>query len=197
MDSDAVIGLLMLLLWIFSSLVARFGRRRSAETVEMEPREEDRGPSRAEQVQQALRDLAEQMGVEIQVAPAEEPVASEHRETASEHRRTRTETRGTVSEHREVVSEHRRVQSEVRQTSSEIDLPSSEHDWTSSEHVRGDLRRVPLPAASLPTRRRRSVFARRLQRDLVGGGGNLARAIVLREILGPPVSLRSPSDERG
>ena len=194
MDSDAVVGILMVLFWVFTSLVARFKRKSHSELPENQAPAD--GTARGELVEKALRELAEQMGVEVEVSPAEAPTASEHAPTASEHRRTRSETFGTPSEHRTGASEHRQTATEVRRTASESVLPAGEHDWTSSEHRRGDVQ-IERPPASVPRRRRqRSRFAQRLTEDLTGGRTSLARAIALREILGPPVSMRSPEQDR-
>ena len=195
MDSDVVIGLLMILVWIFSSLVARFGRK--ARQVPEEEGGAPRPASRGDLLQKALRELADQMGIEVETAPSEAPVASEHTGTVSEHRRTATETRGTWSEHVAAPAEHRHTASEIRRTASEAVVQAAEHDLTASEHRRGDVEVSRLPAKASDRRRPRSEFARRLQADLTGGSKDaLARAIVLREILGPPVSLRSPEQDR-
>lgn len=60
-----------------------------------------------------------------------------------------------------------------------------------SEHRPGDVVVTRPPA---PARRRvlKPGFGRRLVADLQGDRESLARAIVLREILGPPVGLRPP-----
>ena len=156
-------------------------------------------PPRVPNFQQALRDLAKQMGIEVEVEPAEQPVASEHARTAGEHRRTELETRRTLSEHVVEPSEHRRTASEAARTASEAIFEAREHRVTPGEHRRGDLR-APGPAArrlAAPPRvagRVRSDFARRLRADL-GAGDSLARAIVLREILGPPVGMRPPGQD--
>ncbi len=195
MDVESIPFIFMVLLWVLSRFVAKFAKKPQSELPEGEtsPHRADRG----EVVQKALRELAEQMGVEIEVAPAEAPVASEHAQTRSEHRRTRTETRGTPSEHLEVAAEHRQAVSELSRTASEAAMPAAEHNWTMSEHRHGDVEvsRPPISAPSVSSGRR-SAFGRRLRRDLSGRGGSLARAIVLREILGPPVSLRSSGEDR-
>ncbi len=204
MDGDIIIGILMVVFWLISSLAARIGKKaKSGQTEEQQvvppvPPPASRQPVRpsANPFQKALADLAEQMGVEVEVGPREAPVASEHTLTASEHRRTALETHATLSERTASASEHRRTASEVRRTAAEAVFPLPEPQLTASEHVRGDLRRARPAASGAPVKRRqKSEFSRRLAADLSGGRGSLARAIVLREILGPPVGLRS-GDER-
>ncbi len=215
MDGDVIIGILMVVFWLVSSLAARFGKKKARSG---EGESEDAMPSvppvppvpghrpqsrpqrpaapAAGSFQKALQNLAEQMGMEVEVAPAEAPVASEHSRTASEHRRTALETHATLSERTATASEHRRTASEARRTASETAFTLPEHQLTASEHRRGDLRRPRPTAAGMPQRRRRSEFSQRLAADLRGGQGSLARAIVLREILGPPVGLRSGEEEQ-
>lgn len=198
MDSDIIVGFLMILFWIFSSFVARKKAKSEYYEDEMpvEPGEVEPGVT----LQEALQDLAKQMGVEVATGPPEAPVASEHRPTASEHRQTAMETSSTFSEHIEVAAEHRQRATEIRRTASEIALDAADHQWSPGEHVRGDVTRARSAAAGItpavPTAHRvgQSAFAKRLKTDL-GNRGSLARAIVLKEILGPPVSLRSPSQD--
>jgi len=135
----------------------------------------------------------------------EQPVLSEHRRTAGEHRRTPGEHRRTPGEHRRTPGEHRQSPGEARVPAGEhladdpYHMPTpSEHRRTASEHRRGDVRvtpRPPAPAYRGPSARR-SRFARRLVADLRGDRRSLARAMVLKEILGPPLSLRTPGEER-
>lgn len=217
MDSDLVIGIFMIIVWFVSSLIARFGRKRApeAEIPELEappatrqpavPQRRPRQPPspppvppKAVTVQQALRDLAKQMGIEVEVQPAEQPVASEHARTVGEHRRTEIETHQTLSEQTTTLEEHRRTASEAMRTASEGIFEAPEHRFTPSEHRRGDAmptaRRLSAPGRA--HRRGRSKLANQIQADLAAGGGSLARAIVLREILGPPVGLRPPGQDR-
>ncbi|MCP3962024.1 MAG: hypothetical protein GY719_29630 [bacterium] len=187
MDSELVIGVLMVIFWLLSSLVAKFGKsvRKKQQTAESAGSAPPAEPAPAGgALQKMLQDLAEQMGLETEASPAEPPVASEHVPTGSEHRRSAIEIASTVSEHRVRASDHRR-------TASEQSFGLSEHQLTASEHQWGDLVTHRLPK-SMPGRRSRSKFVRRIHADLAGGRGTLARAIVLREILGPPVGLRSP-----
>ncbi len=208
MDGDVIIGILVVVFWLISSLAARIGKAvktRQPENQDAVPpvpplpgaaRQPVAAPA-ANTFQKALADLADQMGVEIEVGRPEPPVAAEHTLTGSEHRRTALETHATLSERTATASEHRRTASEARRTASEAVFELPEHQLTASEHTRGDLRRA-RPSAEAPVRRRqKSRFARRLAADLTGGRGSLGRAIVLREILGPPVGLRSGEPERG
>ena len=189
MDGEFVIGILMVIFWLISSLVARFGRaargRGAGEPVDERQADAQSGVPLGD----ALRDLAKQMGLE-EAAPVERPVASEHTLTPSEHRRSAGETMITASEHVGRPSDHRRTASEARLTASEHIFERSEHQLTASEHRRGDVDVWSPPPADLPPRRGKSVFVAGLHRELAGGPRALARAVLLREILGPPVSLR-------
>ena len=201
MDGDALIGILMVVFWLLSSLAARVGRamKRSGESQERPPVENgetgERHETPANVFRKALEELAEQMNVEVEVAPAEPPVASEHEHTPGWHDRTASEIRPTASEHEHTPGWHSRTASEVRRTASEIELAASEHLMTGLEHQRGDAQGTPIPALPTVRKRRLSPLAKRLRADLTGGPGTLARAVLLREILGPPVGLRS--SERG
>jgi hypothetical protein len=135
----------------------------------------------------------------------EQPVVAEHRRTASEHRPTPGEHRRTAGEHRRTLEEHRQAPGEARVPVGEhladdpYHMPTpSEHRGTPGEHRRGDVRITPRPpaAAYRGPSARRSRFARRLVADLRGDRRSLARAMVLKEILGPPLSLRTPGEER-
>ncbi|MCP4655397.1 MAG: hypothetical protein GY856_08260 [bacterium] len=126
---------------------------------------------------------------------AERPVPSEHTRSRGEHQRTAAEHRRTASEHRRTASETRRTASEHRRTASEQQPTMAEHRPTASEHTKGD---VDVGRAPIGSRRRKtrpgfvgSVFAE------LRGPASLSRAIVLREILGPPVSLRNPPQDGG
>ncbi len=195
MDGDIVVGVLVFLFWIISSLITRGKARRPAQSQDAP----EATPGGAGTIQRALSDLMEQMGVEVPAAgPPEMPVASEHTLTGSEHRRSVLEVGPTLSEQMTTASEHRRTLSEARRTASETIFTTPEHQLTEAEHRRGDLRRARAAAAGVP--RQQPVGSRlikRLHRDLAGGKESLARAIVLREILGPPVGLRSPGQDRG
>lgn len=137
-----------------------------------------------------LRDMLRQAGVE-----PEPSVPEEHRPTRSEHRPTRGEHRQDAAETAYTVTEHRRTASETRVTRSEHVPRASDHLVSPGEHLKGDAHLPPVPKIAPPkARRKRSRFASALVSNLRGEA--LGRAIVLREILGPPVSLRTP-DERG
>ncbi len=184
MDSDLIGPLILFVLWLVSTVASKLSRRKPEE-----PEQEGTG---------SLKELMRQMGVDLGMDPAaggEAPVAAEHRPTASEHRRTLSETRPVASEHAAVISEHRQDASELLQTASEQIFEASEHQLSRGEHRRGDLRLPPPPRGSRASRRRHRQgppLAAAVGRDLRDG---LARAIVLREILGPPVSLRSEGGE--
>lgn len=56
----------------------------------------------------------------------------------------------------------------------------------------------PAPQRPLPAPpRRKTRLARRVMEDLTSGRASLARAIVLREVLGPPVALRGSQTSGG
>ena len=65
----------------------------------------------------------------------------------------------------------------------------SEHRASASEHLPGDVK-IERRVAPPPTRTWQPDFGSRLIADLRGDPESLARAIVLTEILGPPVGLR-------
>ncbi len=189
---DVIVGIMMVIFWIILNLVSK-AKRSAQQSRGATPK----APPGAGSLQKALSDLMEQMGVEGATGPPEAPVASEHTLTGSEHRRTVLEVGTTLSEQMATASEHRRTLSESRRTASEAIFTTSEHQLTEAEHRRGDLRRARA-AASVPHRQpEKSRLVRRLHADLAGGKESLARAIVLREILGPPVGLRSAGQERG
>jgi hypothetical protein len=98
-----------------------------------------------------------------------------------------------TSEHRPTLSEHRPTASEHRVTASEHRVTASEHRVTASEHRPGDVRTDMPPPPVTSQRRGRSRFVQGLLADLSGPDG-LRRSILLREVLGPPVSLRQSSE---
>ncbi len=196
MDSDAVIGLLMIAFWVVTSLLSRFGRKMRPPAESYDPEEADetlpQQVPREMSLEEALRQMAQLGKGKQEESPyAEAPVHSEHTETASEHRQTAIEIQETASEHTLTESEHRRTASEIRHTPSEKSLPKSEHVWTNSEHQRGEVRRLRPVVGGRRSRRQRSVLAAKILQDLSSGPHSLGRAVVLKEILGPPVSLRS------
>ncbi len=161
------------------------GKKRSPDiSPGIPPSQQSKGGGLMATLDEALRQAATQ---------AERPVPSEHTRTRGEHQRTAAEHRRTASEHRPTATEHRRTASEHRRTASEHRPTPTEHQATLSEHVPGDLsgsRIPPGPARGKP----RSGFVGSVFAEL-RGPASLSRAIVLRDILGPPVSLRNPSQD--
>ena len=141
------------------------------------------GPPPVPSLESMLREMARQAGLYQEPA-----VASEHRGTASEHAPTLSEHRGTLFEHLGTAGEHRQTALEIHQAQMERSRREGEHRATASEHLKGDVVLGPRPTREERTRHR-SPFAVRILADL-RGRRELARAVVLREILGPPVSLR-------
>ncbi len=177
-------NLLPILLVLFWALIGWLGNRAKKKGQERESAE----PSAVEQF---LQQISKEAGLAPEQPPPPPPpvpirvvvprppgAGSEHRVTASEHVPTASEHRPSASEHRPTASEHR---------------PSaSEHRHTASEHIPGDAAfPVIRGQGSGRARRRRSKLGAALAADLHGGRETLSRAVVLREILGPPVSLRS------
>ncbi len=208
MNSDIVIFLLMVLFWGISQVMAWFGRRARAQQAERDGTSVGSdgtsvgGETPGSTLQEALRDLADQMGIDVETEPktipaAAEPTwtASEHRQTSGEHQQTMAETRPTVSETLMSATEHQRTRSESRRTSSEEGWVLSEHQWTPGEHERGDGGGASIPRLAGPRSKRTSLLTQRLRRDLASRNA-LAKAVVLRDVLGPPVSLRAPTDDR-
>lgn len=189
---EDLIPFLAVIAYIVLTIVSKVAQNRKKAAAEPGPR-----PNKPTVVDQMLREMMRQAGI-----PEEKPVASERRVTASEHRPTVAEHRPTVSETRPTASEHRPTPSEIRPTLSEHVPRASEHLPSPGEHLKGDAVLPPIPElppiGQVPTgersRRRRSQLASSLAADLHGGGRSLARAVVLREILGPPVALRRPGD---
>jgi hypothetical protein len=139
----------------------------------------------AAQLREALREVVE----EAQTAAPWETPASEHHRTPSEHRRTPGEHRRTPGEHQRTPGEHRRTAGEHQRT-------PSEHRPTAGEHVAGDAPVTRLPPPPAVRRRGGSDLAAAVRGELRSGRASLARAMVLREILGPPVSMRSGMEDR-
>jgi len=185
MDFGEVFVLLVFLFFVvvLPILSKLFGKQRQ-ERPDLSPEAPPPPPRRAglmATLEEAIRQAA---------AEGEQPVPAEHTRTRSEHQRTAAEHRRTVSEHRRTAAEHRRTPSEHRRTPSEQRPTVSEHRPTAGEHTPGDLSvgRAPIK----PKRRRsRSGFADSVFAEL-RGPESLSRGMVLREILSPPVSLRTP-----
>ncbi len=194
MNSDIVVFLLVALFWIVSQAIAWLGRRARPMDADLEQATPP-GQNRKGTLQEALRDLAQQMGVDVEMSPVEPPAVAQPNGSGSEHRRTVSETHPTASETRMSKAEHRRTPSEAQRTSSEEVWSVQEHEWSQSEHVRGDLEVSAIPKLDTHGQTESSRFVERLRAELTSQDRSaLARAIVLREVLGPPVSLRPPSD---
>ncbi len=194
---DELLPIILVLSWALISWLGnkakKKGQRQESESAE---------PSAVEQfLQQISREagLAPEQPpppppppVPIRVAVPRPPgTGSEHRVTASEHRPSASEHRPSASEHRPSASEHRPSASEHRPSASEHRPSASEHRHTTSEHIPGDAALPAIPRRGSDQPRRRSKLGAALAADLHGGRETLSRAVVLREILGPPVSLRS------
>lgn len=184
---EGLIPVLIFVAWIVLSLMGRLARGMDKKKVE--------GGAQPSAFEKAMRDIMREAGLAQELPGVEPPVASEHRPTLAEHRPTASEHLQTYGETQRTVSEHRPTASEARPTFSEHVPVASEHLPTPGEHLRGDVRLPPIPVAKkrLQRQKGRSPFAAAVVGDL-RGGRSLARAMVLREILGPPVSLRSPGE---
>lgn len=185
---EELIPLLIFVAWIVLSLLGRLARsldkKKKGDTEGTEPSTFER----------TMRELMREAGLAEEPVVVEPPVVSEHRPTPGERRPTATEHARTYGETRRTVSEHLPTATETRRTFSEHLPTGSEHLFTPGEHLRGDVRVPPVPKGKRPRRpRRRSPFASAVVRD-VRGGRSLARAVLLREILGPPVGLRRPDE---
>ena len=134
------------------------------------------------------------IGVDVNPYAPEPPVPGEHARTPSEHAHTPGWHQPTASEHAHTPGWHQRTASETRPTASEQAVVPSEHRRTLSEHRPGDVRPLGVAAAPGPRPAVKPGFGRRVVEELSGDRETLARAIVLREILGPPVGLRSEGD---
>ena len=220
MDVEAVVWLLVMLVWFVSGVIKQIrgmGTNPPVEApppvevspVDVVPQSEGRSreavppvpvarPSRpappkpTPQPTDPLQELFRQLGVEVVPEPSqqEQPVASEHRRTASEHQRTASEHRQTASEVRRTASEHRQTASEARRTASEHRRVAGEHRLTASEHLPGDVKKVIKRTGPAKVKRRRSGLARSVRHEL---RTNLAKAFLMREILGPAPGL-GPTD---
>jgi len=172
-------AVLVIVFWIAIALLSKIASA-------AKKRQQERGgppPVQAGALETMLRQIAKEAGLY-----QEPPVVSEHAATASEHRGTFGEHAPTASESRRTVLEHHQAEIERRRTESEARGTFGEHEGTVSEHLRGDAVVLPpIPSGLRP--RRRSSLGAALAKDLHGGSRALARAVMLREILGPPVSL--------
>ncbi len=217
MDLGDLIWFLLILFWLFSGLLSRLAR-----AIRSRPKPAPRAPRTAPRPgvaqtaaerpapppvppahpatepsspQDALGRLFKQLGIDLELAP-ETPVPAEHQRTASEHRRTASETRRSAGEHDHTPGWHDRTASEVRRTASEVTRVASEHRPTAGEHVRGDVPAPGVMPAAGPPARLVPGFAGGLRAELTRGRAALARAVVLGEILGPPVGLKPPGRDR-
>ena len=165
------------------------------------PRESAPAPApaaRPPSPEDALVNLLKRLGVDVPSAQ-EQPVPGEHARTPGEHVRTAAEARRTASEHDHTPGWHDRAASEIQPTASERTRVASEHRRSAGEHRPGDVQWArsaelpPVPRTSVDAEVPRSALGRRTVAAL-RDRESLARAIVLKEILGPPVGLRSPDD---
>lgn len=201
---DDLIPFIIAVVWVVMTLLGKFAQKRRGQQggeESQEPREASVGPTTFEQV------LKEMMGGQQELAPRQPPppplppalpTPSEHRKTPSEHRWTPSEHQRDPYEIHGTPSEHRRAAHEIMPGPGERRWTASEHRPTPSEHRPGELvvSSLPRPAASASVRRRRSRLGRQLRSDLRGGQG-LARAMILKEILGPPVALKPSGEDHG
>ncbi|MEE8525634.1 MAG: hypothetical protein V3T72_16985 [Thermoanaerobaculia bacterium] len=212
MKSEVVIWLVIIGVWLISNLIKFFRSQAAKSRQAAEQRPTRPAPQRSEAlrppppppppaapkpaVEDALSDLLKSFGVDIQPSSQERPVATEHALTPGEHARTASETRVTISEHDHSPGWHQRPASETAGTASEHSLSASFHRRSAGEHEAGDvfLPARPLQAVATAGRRTGSVIGRRVVADLHRDRDSLAEAVLLREVLGPPVSLRSPGE---
>lgn len=180
---EQLIPVLIFIAWVVISILGRLAKSAKKQ-------QGSRPPTAFEQ---AMREIMREAGLTQEQPAVEPPVVSEHRPTPSEHRPTPSEHAPTYGETRPTVAEHRPTASEARPTVSEHVPRPSEHLPTPGEHLRGDV----LVPPALPIRKstRRKKGRSRLAAAVVGdlrGRRSLARAVLLREILGPPLGLRPP-----
>ncbi len=212
MDGEAIGTLLIIAFWVISALTKAMNRGKKkqaqqAPTSTPAPPHPARAPApttRRSAPKQTLGpdtvgDLLREMISEIKGKPQSEEAAtppwqepqvlSEHQQSAGEHRHTDSETSWSASEHSWSFEEHRRSAGEHSSTLSELRGTASEHRGSASEHRRGDVVAARRGSAEEATRRRPAHRAGSV-RAALASRGSLARAMVLKEILGPPVSLR-------
>jgi hypothetical protein len=185
---EELIPILVIVAYAVLSLLGRLAKKAKGQEAEADV-DAGQEPSTVDRM---LRDMMRQAGIE-----PEPPVPGEHRPTLGEHRTTAPEHHQAAPETYATASEHERTRTETRLTPSEQAPRLSDHLRTPGEHLKGDVFPLPpIPKLRPPRgRRQRSRFADAVVADL-GSAKKLGRAIVLREILGPPVSLRPP-DEQG
>ncbi len=217
MESELFVWLVIIAFWLVSNLI-RFLRRLAARgrqvVEEQKARQAPQRPGARRQAppppqkpaapepaaEDALAELLKSFGVEVETPSAHErPVASEHVFTPGEHSQAPSQTRGTASEHEHTPGWHQQAASELSETASEHTWRDSEHRGTASEHQAGDVFVPDLPDPPMPAfpATKRSVspgLGRRVIAELHGDRESLARAFLLREVLGPPVGMRSSQD---
>jgi hypothetical protein len=224
LDSDVIVWLIIIAVWLISNVVAFLrrmvkksqqmaeqhakkrpehrpgvGQQRPAAPPAPAPRRQppppppQPQPAVSKQAEDALTQLLRSFGVEVPQSVPEQPVASEHVPSRGEHAQAAAQTRGTPSEHDHTRGWHERAAKWTTKTASEHSLAPSFHRGTAGEHLAGD---VFLPdravAAAAPRRPLDPGIGRRLVAALHGDREGLARAILLREVLGPPIGMRPP-----
>ncbi|MEL7058785.1 MAG: hypothetical protein AAGN46_02040 [Acidobacteriota bacterium] len=150
--------------------------------------------------------------IERRPEDSKRPQPASERPTPSEHERAPGWLTPTPSEHQQAPgwlmptpSEHQQLERELAVRASEHRVTPSEHRRTESEHrkgdVEGDPQSVPAFVGSVQSayQRRRRIGKRGRHPLLVDlhGRSSLARAVLLREVLGPPLGLREHGDLPG
>ncbi len=187
---EDIIGFLFVTLYLLSYLRGLLPKRSRGQEP-APPVSHGQPPKKADP--NSVEGMLEEIRRQVAEAAREQEVVEEHRRTAGEHLPTPSEHRPTVSEREPFYSDHRQAPSEILVTQTEHELAESEHRWSLEEHTKGDVSLPPVPLQAPATAGKpRTRFARDVVRDL-RGGTRLARAVVLQEILGPPVSLREGS----
>jgi hypothetical protein len=185
---EELIPILIFVAWIVISLLGRLAKG-------LDKKKTTEGGSQPSAFEQAMREIARQAGLAEEEPAVEPPVASEHRPSPGERRPTATEHAQAYGETWGTAAESEPTASEIRPTFSEYLPRPSEHLPTPGEHLHGDVVVSPIALSEGRPKqwKTRSPFASAVVRDL-RGGRSIARAVVLREILGPPVGLRSPGE---
>lgn len=184
---EDVIGFVFIVLYLLSYLRGFLPKRsrRNEPAQPVSPRSQEPSAEAS-----SVGGMLEEIRRQVAEAAREQEVAGEHRRTVGEHRPTLSEHRPTASELEPHFSDHLQTPSELLVTQTEHMEVESEHRVSLTEHTKGDAKLPPIPLQG-PAKAGRSSsrFARELTRDL-RGRAKLARAVVLQEILSPPVSLR-------
>lgn len=225
MDADLIVWLLVMAFWVVSSLLGRLTRKKENAKRPAQEVPDGKGGGFLERMvrdlAEAQREMLQPAQPPQQVRPGEDGGSiAEQKRLAAERRRLMrraglesSEHQETAGEHTETPGEHRRTFGESLITAEEHRVSRSEHVPTASEHLRtfGEHRGTleeHLPG-DLPVKRKRKLAAVPGSRETASrvrskidvlhdlhGPRDLARAIVLREVLGPPVALRDPQDDR-